>query len=113
MTESKNIHIQTIIHEAWNSDEGAFNYSFVFAFRDKEQYLAFRQFWKENYARLSETIRSHKHEIKTSMRKREYAGKLQGKVHELKRAATIQLHMFRAAKQEASRQYLSARQMTQ
>ena len=110
MIEPKNIHIQTMINKAWNSTAGKFDFSFVFTFRTKEEYLVFRRFWKENYAKLSIAIRTHKLEIKTTMRKNENAGPIQGKVHELKREATVQLFMLRAAKQEANRQYLSARQ---
>jgi hypothetical protein len=106
-------HIQTIINQTWNRAAGKFDYSFVFAFQNKEQYLAFRRYWKEKYTALSGAIRIHKREIKTTQRKFEYAGKLQSKVHELKRDATIQLCMLRAAKQEANRQYLQAKQATQ
>jgi hypothetical protein len=112
MIEHTNIHTQTITNQSWNAGKHAFDFSFVFAFRNREEYLAFRRLWKENYAALSGTIRSHKSEAKATMRKHEYAGKLQNKVHELKREATKQLLMLREAKQEANRQYLAARQAT-
>jgi hypothetical protein len=46
------------------------------------------------------------------MRKREYAGKHQSELRPLKAEATVQLSMLRSAKQEASRQYVAARQVT-
>jgi hypothetical protein len=113
MTENMNIHLKTIAHQNWNTARQAFDFSFVFAFRNKEEYLMFRRLWKENYAALSSTIRSHKNEAKATMRKHEYAGKLQSKVHELKHEATKELLMLQAAKQEANRQYLEAKQIAQ
>src|SRR5215472_6911605 len=110
MIENTNIHTQTIINQSWNPAKHASDFSFVFAFQNREEYLAFRRLWKENYAALSGTIRSQKKETKATMRKHEYAGKLQGQVHGLKREATKQLLMLEAAKQEANRQYLAARQ---
>ncbi len=113
MIEYTNMHTKTIINQTWNSLKSTFDFSFVFAFRNKEEYLTFRRFWKENYAALSSTIRGHKNEAKSIMRKHEYAGQLQSKVHDLKREATKQLLMLLAAKQEANRQYLAAKQITQ
>ncbi len=113
MIEKKNIHINTIINKAWNPSGGKFDFTFVFLFRNKEEYLEFRRFWKENYAALSNTIRNQKREVKATQRKREYAGRLQCKLHELKRDATIQILMLRAAKQEANWQYKQARQPAQ
>jgi hypothetical protein len=113
MIEKQNIHINTIINRAWNLAGGKFDFSFVFLFRNKEEYLAFRRFWKENYLALSNAIRNQRREVKAIQRKREYAGQLQCKLHELKREATIQIFMLRAAKQEANRQYLQARQAVQ
>ena len=112
MTENTNIHTKTIINKSWNSASGSFDFSFVFAFRGKEQYLKFRKLWKENYAALSQTIRSLKAEIKATSRRREYAGKLQSKAHELSQEATRQLLMLPAGKQESHRQYLETTQMT-
>jgi len=99
--------------KTWNRAAGKFDYSFVFAFRNKEQYLAFRRLWKEKYAALSSAIRNHKRETKAAQRQHEYAGKLQSKLCELKRDALIQLCMLRAAKHEANRQYLQTRQAAQ
>jgi hypothetical protein len=112
MTENTNIHTQTIINKSWNAASGSFDYSFVFAFRGKEQYLTFRQLWKENYAALSHAIRSLKAEIKVTSRKHEHAGLLQSKAHVLSQEATRQLLMLRAAKPESHRQYLETNQMT-
>ena len=56
MNEQTNIHTQTIINKTWNN-EGGFEFSFAFAFRNKEQYLSFRRLWKDNYAALSVTLR--------------------------------------------------------
>ena len=112
MKEQTNIHTQTIINKTWNSSEGAFEFSFTFAFRNKEQYLTFRQLWRDNYAALSVALRGRKQLIKSTMRKCEYAGTLQIEVHELKKEATTQLLMLKAAKREAHRQFLAARQVT-
>lgn len=113
MTEQINTHTQTVINKTWNTSKGAFDYSFVFAFHSKEQYLTFRRQWKENYAALSSAIRSQKSDIKAILRKGEYAGVLQGNTHNLKREATKQLLMLQAARQEANRQFLATRQATQ
>jgi hypothetical protein len=113
MKEQTNTHTQTIINKTWNTAKGTFDYSFVFAFHSKEQYLTFRRLWKENYAALSGAIRSHKAEVKVTLRKCEYAGVLQGNTHNLKREATTQLLMLQAAKQEANRQFLATRQTAQ
>jgi len=113
MIEKKNIHINTIINQGWNPARGKLDLAFVFTFQNKEEYLSFRRFWKENYASLSGAIRNQKRDIKATQRQREYAGQLQSKAHELKRDATIQIFMLRAAKQEANRQYLNARQAVQ
>ena len=111
MNSETNIHWQTIINKTWNSSSGKFDLSFTFAFQNKEQYLEFRRLWKQNYAALSTTIRNHKALIKATMRKHEYAGKLQSEARNLSAEATAQLLMLTAAKREANRQYLSAKQM--
>lgn len=112
MNNDTNIHQQTIINKTWNSQTGKFDFSFIFAFQNKEQYLDFRRLWKLNYAALSATIRNHKASIKATMRKREYAGKLQTEARHLSAEATAQLLMLTEAKREANRQYLAARQTT-
>jgi len=111
MNNQTNIHKQTLIHKTWNSTQGKFDFSFVFAFQNKDQYLDFRRLWKQNYAELSATIRSKKLLIKTTMRSREYAGGLQSDAVSLGAYATAQLLMLKAAKQESNRQYLAAKQM--
>lgn len=113
MTNQTNIHKQTIINKAWNMKTGKWDFSFVFAFQTKDQYLQFRQLWKQNYAELSGTIRQNKSLIKVTMRSQEYAGKLQSEAHTLSAEATVQLSMLHAAKHEANRQYLTAKQMAQ
>ncbi|HEX3624260.1 MAG TPA: hypothetical protein VH280_02435 [Verrucomicrobiae bacterium] len=118
MIEKKNlhsnaIHLNTVINRTWSPTAGKFDFTFVFTFRNKEEYLAFRWSWKENYAALSGKIRNQKREIKAIQRKLEYAGQLQSKVCELKREATVQIFMLRAAKQEANRQYQQAKQAGQ
>jgi len=110
MTQETNIHTQTIINKSWNVAKGSFDYLFSFTFQGRDQYLAFRQQWKANYAVLSRTIRSQKAEIKAISRKLEYAGLLQSKSHELRHEATRQLLMRKAAKEESHRQYLAAKQ---
>jgi hypothetical protein len=107
-----NMHSKTITHKTWNQLNGRFDHSFDFVFRTKAEYLEFRRCWKENYAALSQSIRSLKAAIKAMMRQREYAGNQQSKLHKLKSEATVQLLMRRSAKQEASRQYLAAKQAT-
>jgi hypothetical protein len=92
---------------------GKWDFSFAFGFQSKDQYLEFRQIWKQNYAELSTTIRSRKASIKAMMRSRENAGKLQSEAHNLSGEATVQLLMLQAAKHEANRQYLAAKQMAQ
>jgi hypothetical protein len=110
MKNETNIHNKTIINKAWNSSKGKFDFSFLFAFQNREQYLEFRRFWKQNYAALSATIRTCKAMIKATMRKREYAGKLQSEAHNLGAEATAQLLMLNEAKQEANRQFLAAKE---
>jgi hypothetical protein len=107
-----NIHSKTAAHRTWNQLDNRFEHSFDFVFRTKEEYLEFRRCWKENYAALSESIRGLKASIKAIMRKREYAGKEQSELHRLKLKATVELAMRRSAKQEASRQYLAAKQVS-
>ena len=107
-----NMHSKTITHKTWNQLNGRFDHSFDFVFRTKDEYLEFRRCWKHNYAALSQSIRDLKASIKAMMREREYTGPKQCDLHRLKREATLQLLMRRSAKQEASRQYLTARQAT-
>src|SRR5687767_2449948 len=105
-----NIHTKTIINKAWNSAAGRFDHSFVFAFQTKAEYLEFRRCWKAHYAALSQSIRGLKALVRATMRQREYAGKQQSEVHSLAAEATVQLRMLEAAKQEANRQYLAAKE---
>jgi hypothetical protein len=113
MNKDTNMHTKTIINKTWNSSSGKFDFSFAFAFQNKEQYLEFRRLWKQNYAALSTTIRNHKASIKETMRKHEYAGKLQSEACNLSAEATAELLMLSEAKREANRQYLAAKQMAQ
>lgn len=113
MNNQINIHKKTIIDKAWNTNIGKWDFSFKFAFQNKEQYLDFRRLWKQNYATLSTTIRAQKALIKATMRRREYAGKLQSEAHNLSTVATVELLMLKAAKQEANRQYLAAKHMAE
>src|SRR5579862_7594828 len=106
MNEPSNIHTKTIVNTTWDSAAGAIAFSFVFAFQNKDEYLTFRRLWKENYSALSVTIRTLKLLIATTMRKQEYAGELQVKVHKLKLEARMQLQMRKASRREANRQYL-------
>jgi hypothetical protein len=112
MTNQTNIHALTIINQAWNPAKGSFDYSFTFAFQGRDQYLAFRQLWKENYATLSRTTRNRKTDVKAIQRKQEHAGPFQSELHVLGKKATLQLLMLQGAKQESQRQYLAARQAT-
>jgi hypothetical protein len=109
-TNATNIHTQTKTSKTWNHAEGRFTFSFVFAFQTREQYLDFRRHWKANYAALSKSLRDTKELIKATMRKREYAGNHQIRLHALKQDASVQLSMLQGAKQEANRQWLAARQ---
>jgi len=104
-----NIHSKTIIKKTWNQAEGRFDYSFVFAFRTKAEYLEFRRCWKAGYAALSQFIRELKASVKATMRQREYAGEQQSELHVRKTEATVQLLMLKSAKLEASRQYSAAK----
>lgn len=113
MNEQINIHKQTIINKAWNRTHGKFEFSFVFSFGNKEQYLEFQRLWKRNYAELSAMIRSGKALVKATMRRREYAGKIQSGTLGLSNEAMVQLLMLNAAKNEANRQYLAAKRMAQ
>jgi hypothetical protein len=113
MNETTNLHTQTnIARTSWNPASGRFDYSFTFAFRTREQYLMFRRSWKENYVVLSQSIRTEKELVRATMRKREYAGGYQSKARQLRLEATLQLLMLKAAKYEANRQYLAAKQPT-
>ena len=107
-----NIHSKTIIHKTWNQAEGRFDHSFVFAFQAKTEYLEFRRCWIEDYAALSQFIRGLKASIKATMRQREYAGKEQSELQVRAAEATVQLCMLKAAKREANRQYLAAKEVT-
>ena len=106
-----NIHTKTIINKAWNTIESRFDFSFVFAFRSKAEYLDFRRCWKANYTALSQSIRGLKALVKATLRKRAYAGKEQSELHVLAAEATVQLLMLKAAKLEANRQYLAAKEV--
>jgi hypothetical protein len=105
-----NLHAQTHINQNWNAVESRFDYDFTFVFNSREQYLEFRRQWKENYATLSRSLRELKRLTSTTMRQREYAGKLQAEVRALKAQATLQLLLLTAAKLEACRQYLAQKQ---
>jgi len=111
MNSETNIHKETIINKAWNTTEGKFDFSFVFSFQNRDQYLDFRRHWKKNYAELSATIRSQKALIKATMRRREYAGTIQSETLSLSAEATVQLLMLKAARHEANRQYLASKQI--
>jgi hypothetical protein len=104
-----NIHTKTITNKSWNQIEGRFDHSFVFAFKNKAEYLKFRCSWKANYGALSQSIRELKVSIRTIMRRNEYAGKQQSELYVRKSDATVQLHMLKAAKVEACRQYSAAK----
>src|SRR6185369_1847273 len=105
-----NIHNNTTINRTWDSVSGAITFSFAFAFRNKEEYLAFMRLWKENYAALSVTIRNQKQVVRGTMRKQEHAGEHQGMLRELKHEATMQLQMREASRRESNRQYLASKQ---
>ena len=104
-----NIYTQTTTDKDWNQTALRFDYRFLFAFRTKAEYLEFRRLWKANYADLSVSIRGLKSQIRDTMRRQEYAGKLQIELHLLKSHATVQLAMRKAAKAEAARQVAAVR----
>jgi hypothetical protein len=106
-----NIHTQTISNKTWNPVEGVFHFSFNFAFRTKHEYLEFRRHWKESYALLSTALRKQKGLIRVTMQSGEKAGEHQVKLLSMKAEARLQLLMLIAAKQEANRQYMAAKQM--
>ena len=106
------LHTKTIIRKAWNPASARFEYAFEYVFRNKAEYLEFRRRWRQNYATLSSAIREAKASIKITMRKREYAGKLQCDLLASKAEAKMQLLMRAVSKQEASRQYLQNRRHT-
>jgi len=110
MKNETNIHNKTIINKAWNVSKGKFDFSFLFAFQNREQYLEFRRLWKLNYAALGMLIRTQKALIKSTMQHHEYAGELQRETLKLRAEATVQLSMLNEAKQEANRQFLAAKQ---
>ncbi len=97
-----NIHTKTIINKNWNQPAGRFDYSFVFAFQTRTEYLEFRRLWKINYGALSRSIRELKASIKATMRQCDYAGKLQSELHLRKtEVAPVQLLMLKGARLEA------------
>ena len=104
-----NIHTQTNTTKTWDAVKGAFVFSFQFTFATKEQYLAFRRQWKENYAELSHSLRGQKQLVRSTMRQREPAGPHQVRLLSLKSEATLELLILKAAKAEANRQYLAQR----
>ena len=104
-----NIHSKTIINKSWNQPAGRFDYSFVFAFQTRAEYLEFRRLWKINYAAFSQSIRALKAAIKATMRQREYAGKLQSELHLRKTEATVELLMLNGARLAAGQQYAAAK----
>jgi hypothetical protein len=75
-------------------------------FTTKQEYLAARQQWKDEYANLSDAIRATKLGIKQRMKAGEYAGRLQGELLSQKRLANQMLTALDDAKVEAQKQYL-------
>ena len=78
-------------------------------FTTKEQYLAYRSEWKTEYNYLSESIREMKNDIKAAQHNKEYAGSMQNSLLHSKVEATCMLGELKASKEEAQRQYLSAK----
>jgi len=107
-----NIHAQTTSNKTWNPVERVYHFTFTFAFGTREQYLDFRRHWKEFYAALATSLREQKQLVRVTMRSGGKAGEHQARVLSLKAEARLQLLMLKAAKQEANRQYLAAKQMT-
>ena len=86
-------------------------YTFT-TFSTRETYLAARQQWKDEYAVLSQNIRTTKAGIKQTMKAGGYAGRLQGELLRLKRTANEMLKALEDSKVNAQRQYKEAHDAT-
>lgn len=79
-------------------------------FNSKETYLAYRSNWKAQYKQLSQSIRELTSDIKETQRANGYAGQAQYQKLKLRAQAKAMLEELAAAKVEAQRQYLAAKE---
>lgn len=79
-------------------------------FNSKETYLAYRSSWKAQYNQLSQQIRELRLDIRDAQRNHEYAGAMQYQKLKLRAQAAAMLEELAAAKVEAQRQYLAAKE---
>ena len=107
-----NVFSQTKINPSWSQALNRFEHHFTFTFSDRAQYREFTRLWKANYAGLGFSLRGQKRLVAATQRRNEYAGKNQQRLVELKHEATMQLEMRQAAKAEAQRQYMVAKEKT-
>lgn len=80
----------------------------TFTFTDRASYLAYRAEWKAEYRELSEEIRETRRAIKTSSGDRRSV--LQSEKARLRKQANRMMMSLAAAKEEAQRQYLAAKE---
>jgi len=84
-------------------------YTFQFEFKNREEYLAFRKGWKEQYLVVSNEIRKAKADLNNEMRRQAAekdhewysVWKEQGNKFDLKREANMMMQMIEAAKKAA------------
>lgn len=84
-----------------------------FTFTNKEEYLAYRSSWKDEYKELSKTIRELKANIRETQKNRENAGRLRYVRNRDRKAARTMLDDLKLSKVEAQRQYLEQKQSLQ
>ena len=84
-----------------------------FTFTNKEEYLAYRSAWKDEYKELSRTIRELKADIRDIQRDGKNAGTYQYARNRDRKAARTMLDDLKFSKMEAQRQYLEQKQSLQ
>lgn len=101
--------ITTTKHHYPANSKPYIDYTFKFEFKNREEYLAFRKGWKEQYKIVSKECREAKLNLKNEMRRQAAepnhewysVWKEQGTKFDAKKEANMMMQMVEAAKKEA------------
>ncbi len=82
---------------------------YTFEFNSRETYLEFRRWWREQYLRISQEIRTTRSELKEKARAGKYVGNEEQLLHAQRENARRMMGAIEGAKKEAARQVEAGR----